>query len=375
MDNSEIINIDPPTPLPLTTIEVFDDSPSALAKLLSKDETTATRVIELLGGFEEFKPFVRDKELLDISNEDFKATLIAVIDRIIKFLDRVMEDLFDGSLAIGLTFDKILFRVEELSTLTRTTARRSREPNFSVKTRTQNLCVRYRPITEVQGLIANLKNLELISKSFFDYQNEQLIKAAFHIPQDVSNRQQLNDFARLLMSNNPVGMTTTNPLYTHRGFRHESLHLMGNHQLVITDQAPNTEDLERMFGISIKLDHSERDPLPVPSEINFQHFSPSIQVTVLRQIEKIAENMSRASGMNIRHRRKERIKAMSNTVKTIRNKLAADRVENTNEDVLRSFIEVLERYIDWLANPYLGLLALSARNLNAALNVCELNIK
>ncbi|BEG72740.1 hypothetical protein [Pseudomonas phage vB_PaeM_PS119XW] len=360
---------------PPEEIVVFDDSPAALSALLEKDEVTANRILDLIGGFENYPMFERESHLLDLGCEDFKGTVVGILDKVIAFLNRIMEDMFDGSLALSLAFDNILLRVEELNTLTRTTARRSKEPTFDVTTRIQNLCVRYKAINEVQGLIANLKNLEQIGKQFFDYNNEELIRAAFHIPQRITTAEELNKLVETIMLSNPVKMVSSNPLYSHRGYRHESLHLMGNYQVVVLDKSPEATGIDRMLGISVKLDNSERDPLPLPDLIKFQHFSGPVQITVLRQVEKMAEMFNRASGMSIRHRRKERIRSMLNIVKGIRNQIVNDQVEGADEAILRQFVEVLERYIDWLANPYLGILALAGRNLNAVLNVCRSNIK
>ncbi|AEH03525.1 internal head protein [Pseudomonas phage PhiPA3] len=374
------IELDLDTPIikqPIAEPDYNNVTAEKLSELMETSPEIAAKIIELMGSNEayaEYKHALRQTLSLDVSTEDFKEEFAKLLDRILAFLKAMAKDLFDGTAGMALTMERIMLRADRLQTDARSVARRDKATTFKINTRIQNLCVRYRPITEVQGLFSALRNLDIVARTYYEFQNSQMLSASLRIPNVINNEGELANVIETIMSVNPVGMAANNQLFRHSGYRHESIHLLGNRQLVVVDKRPDGGQVDRLLGIEVKLDDSERDPLPLPEEITFQRFSTSIEVSLLRQVVKTAEMLNRANNLSTRHRRRDRINQLTAIVNKVRDNLQTDQLRDVSEDSYRLFVRVIEAYIDWLANPYLGFMALCARDLTAILNVCEANI-
>lgn len=361
----------------METEKVFFESPEYLSDLLESGEQEAAKVLELLGSSEEYKSVRRELDNvlnLSYSNEDYKDVLLTLLDKIIQFLKSLAKSTSDGSLAMSITYERILMRVRRLFTETNVSSRHSKESSFAVKTRLQNLCVRYKPISDVQLLITSLKNLDNVSKTYFNYINNDILPAGNDIVTNIRSDKDLQEIVGKLERINPLNMANENSYFSDRGYRIESLHLMGNHQLTISNGRPDASGSDKLLGINVDLVTSEFDPLPLPEVINFEKFGITTQKTVLRLVESIATNLNKYTTISVRHNRQRNIDRLVTHITSIRNGVANTGIDSTQKELYDNYILLIEKYIDWLSSPYLGLLALSSRNLSATLNVCESNL-
>lgn len=307
---------------------------------------------------------------LEAHDENYLSRLL---DALIKFLVRMMEDIKDGSLAINVNLHRIITRAELIDTSSRTTSRANSNPTFTVTTRIQNLCINNRPINDPQRLMMYLKSVDQIIRNYFKYQEEELLKVIPLITQLSPRRPGDLDRLIALMKNVSPIKFAEGAGFSKDGHRMVGPHLLGNQQLLVISKAPDSNQIENLIGQEFVLQPSDLTPKAVPNEIVFNVFAGTTERSIIHQVLVTSRDLVNRIGLMARTRRSNRIKDIISQLELIRNDVVKGNYDGDDLTSATSFIQLLETFNNWLVNPYLNLLSLSCRNMSAILNVCEAN--
>lgn len=305
--------------------------------------------------------------------KDDTGLLSRLINALIKFLIRMMDDLTEGTTAVSLNLNRIITRAENINTASRASSRVNREPVFKINTRIANLCVNFKPINDPQRILMYLKTVDQIVRNYFKYQDEQLLSVIPVITQlNPASPTDLDQLLSILGNVSPVAFARG------AGFSDETNrmvgpHLLGNQQLLVLNKNYDGDQVEQLTGQEFVLQSSDHEVKAPPLFIQYDVFARTIEQSILRQIIATSRDLAARIGMLARHRRSTRVKAIVTYLEVIRKNVEQNRYEGEALVNATAFITLIEAYDNWLVNPYLNLLALSCRNMSAVLNVCEAN--
>lgn len=353
------------------------EDPRHIAELLFNDNVElSNRALDLLNGFEDYSELKRDIAQIEdlISLENFGDTVVKLIQRVIEHIKKIIQKIIDSGPVLTAAATYVNFRAENIKVESRGLARKNTSRKFVVTSRIQNLCTRYNPITNAPNLLANLRQLDLIVSSYVNGLNTVIIKPAANVPSYINTAINANELASLMLAASPTHLAVPE-LYSATKGRFESMHLMGNHQIVINVNKTGSDDpYEQVKDISVRLVPFEDNPRPLPTSIEFERFNLQSQDSIIKRVLNIVNNIQTANGDNVRLNRTTRIRSLKESLERLERELATTNDAAVRENA-RKLIVLVETYIDWLAVPYLDLFALTMRNLTATLNVCEANLK
>lgn len=299
--------------------------------------------------------------------------LSRLIDGLIKFLVRMMDDLTDGSTAISLNLNRVITRAENINTVSRTTHRNNKGSSFKIETRLANLSVNFKPVNDPQRLLMYLKTSDVIIRNYFKYQEEELLKVIPSITRmNPGSSTDLDQLVAILNNVSPFAFASS------AGFNADNNrmigpHILGNQQLLVLSKTPDGDPIEQLTGQEFLLQSSDHEVKAPPPFIEYDVFARSIEQSILRQIISTAHDLASRIGMLARLRRSNRVKEVVTYLDLIRKDINQDKYQGEALENAIAFIKLIEAFNNWLVNPYLNLLALSCRNMSAVLNVCEAN--
>lgn len=349
--------------------------PSVMSDLMEVDDALAKDILYLVNGIEHYRnPKHISHKGFSLSLEDENSGgLSKLIDALIKFLIRMMDDLTEGTTAISLNLNRIVTRAEAINTSSRAERRVNKEPKFKIETRIPNLCVNFKPINDPQRILMYLKSVDVIIRKYFKYQEEDLLKVIPSIIQlDPAAPQHLDQLVAILNNVSPTAFANGSG-FSNDGYRMVGSHLLGNQQLLVLSKNANSDPVEQLTGQEFILQPSDTEPKAPPDYLEFDVFARTIEQSILRQIIVTSTDLANRIGMLARMRRNGKVKDIVKYLEVIRTGVAQGKYEGEALQNATSFILLLEAFNNWLVNPYLNLLALSCRNMSAILNVCEAN--
>lgn len=342
---------------------------------LEQDETIYHKLSKLIAGLEYYdNPKHVTPRGLSLSLEaDDSGFLSRLIDALIKFLIRMIDDLTEGSTAISLNLNRIVTRAENINTASRATRRVNKDGKFKIETRLPNLCVNFKVINDPQRILMYLKSVDVIVRKYFRYQEDDLLRVIPIITRlNPAGEGDLDQLIAILNNVSPFAFANSAG-FSDDGPRMTGPHLLGNQQLIVISKTPNGDPVERLTGQEFVLQPSDTEPKAPPEFIEFDVFARTIEQSILRQVIVTASELATRIGMLARMRRNNRVKEIVSFLEVIRNDVNAGKYEGESLQTATAFIQLLEAFDNWLVNPYLNLLALSCRNMSAILNVCEAN--
>lgn len=346
-----------------------------LSELMENDPEMAKEIVYLMGGVESFRNVNRSTRFpLSISVEEGNYNIKAVIEKIIGYLVSLLEDIFSGSTAGALAVEGVVSRAENTLLNSRTARRNHQKNEFIIDTRIQNLSVRYRPISDPQQLLIQLRILNGVVKAVFTYLTHSVFSGFNDLIAFDPTRDNLDDLANKLVSSAP-SVLKGDSKFINNGFTINSPQLLGNQQIVINNRRPDAHALESILACNMALQTAEEQPREIADNIEYRKFGVSLEQSIIREVIDIATTLSNYNTLNRRTIRRNRLKLITQRLNNLNT--TVDSGEATEETILniRNYIRVLEVYSGWVSSPYVGLIALVHRNLTAVLNVCEGNAK
>lgn len=299
--------------------------------------------------------------------------LSRLIDGLIKFLVRMMDDLTDGSTAISLNLNRVITRAENINTASRATGRKTRDTTFKVETRLANLSINFKPINDPQRLLMYLKSSDVLIRNYFKYQEEQLLKVIPNITRlNPGSSGDLDQLVAILNNVSPFAFARSAGFSVDTN-RMVGPHILGNQQLMVLSKTPDGDQVEQLTGQEFLLQSSDHEVKTPPPFLEFDVFARTIEQSILREIITTAHDLAARIGMFARLRRSNRVKEVISYLDIIRKDVNFGKYEGETLQTATAFITLIEAFNNWLVNPYLNLLALSCRNMSAILNVCEAN--
>lgn len=346
-----------------------------ISELMELDPELARKIVQEVAGLEYYhnpRHATPKTFSLGLEAEDH-SVLMRILESLIKFIGRMIEDVTTGTTAISLNLHKIQTRAEEISTASRAARRTNKGNKIKIETRIQNLCINFKPIKDPQSLLMYLKSVDATIRKYFKYQDEELLKVIPTVTQlNATNPLHLDTLVNVLKNVSPSAFAM-GAGFAHQGSRYAGPHLLGNQQLMVITKYPQGDAVERLAGEEFILQPSDMEPKPLPEFLEFDLFPPTTEQSILRQIIATTHDLGHRIGVMARMRRNRRVTDLSNYLERIRNEIAAGQLTSEQLQTAGAFIQLLEAFDNWLVNPYLNLLALSCRNMSAVLNVCEAN--
>lgn len=362
-----------PEALPTTAVNA---SPSVLSDLLESDDLLANEILSLIGGLEHYtnhRHHTSKNFSLSLEDANEPGLLSKIIDGIIRFLVRMAKDIENGTVGISLTLGRLLDRAETINTSSRSVRRTNKSTKFDITTRIQNLSVNYRVVNDPQRLLMYLKSVDQIVRKFYQYQNDSLVNVIPGLttirPSDVDSVERM---VSLLEPVSPVSFAKTSG-FSDRGFRKDGPHLLGNQQLIVIDKNVSSEGIERLVGQEFVLQPSDDEPKGPPAKITFDSFARTTEQSILRQVIATLTDLNAKISVLSRNRRTSRVESLVSYLERLRREVDNQVYQGDSLDRANKIIQLVETYNNWLVNPYLGLLALTCRNMSAILNVCDAN--
>lgn len=347
-------------------------SPALLSALLEDNPSLAQWVMQIDGGMEDYKSATLPTRRLSLGNEDLKETVSDLLAKFIRLMENIIQDLFNGTLAATLVYEKILNRAEDALVDARTNARKTHGNTMRMDTRIQNLCVNYRPVTDVASLVSHQRNLQQVAKLFFEYQNGSALSPLANIRSTPVTPEGFTQLLNAISYASPMQLVQGNVFNTN-GYSHQTVHLLGNHKLVIMNRYPEGDAKQQLTHIEFRLQTSDPEPRELPEFIDFQRFAKPTEFSLIKQVIQFAEMVVANNTVSLRFRRQNRLQAMLTFVKEIKHGLDTGQLDENAVALRQGFIDLLGAYKNWLTDPYLNFMAYCSRDLNAILNVCEAN--
>lgn len=346
-----------------------------LSNLIESDNELAKEISYLMGGVEKFHdcnsrirmPFV-------ITREDFSDEIRSIVERILKYLTNLVVDVFDGSTAGAIAIESVITRAERVLTDGRSLRRNHNKKDFVVDTRIANLCVKYRPIVDPQQLLIQLKILNATLRTVFTYLTHSVFVGYESLIRFDPMVDNIDDLASNLLSSSPF-VLAGDARFTNTGFKITSPQLLGCQQIVITNMKADSAPLEQILGCYMSLNTAEQEARPVPESIKYDKFGLSLEQSLVREVINTATAIGNFNTLNKRSIRRSRLTLITNRMTDLVRQLDNGEYDEEQMLTVRNYIRVLEAYSGWIGSPYVGLIALTHRNLTAILNVCEGNAK
>ncbi|ARV76773.1 virion structural protein [Pseudomonas phage Phabio] len=356
-------------------VGVLPGNAALLSDLSEQSDELSKEISYLLGGVESYRDINhRSRFPLVITREDFSVDIKGIIERILNYLKNLVKDIFDGSTAGALALEGVLTRAERVLVDGRSIRRNHAKRDFVITTRIANLSVRYRPISDPQQLLNHLKVLNSTLRTTFTYLTHSVFTGFDPLLRFDPLVDDINELARLLQSSAP-SVLADDARFSNQGFKITSPQLLGCQQLVITNRRADSSPLEQILGCYMSLETAEKEARAVPDSIKYEKFGLSLEQSIVREVISIAGTIGGYNTLNRRSLRRNRLASLTDRMSALSNQL--DNGEYTSDQMtsIRNYIRVLEVYSGWIGSPYVGLIALTHRNLTAILNVCEGNAK
>lgn len=351
-------------------------NPKVLSDLLEADDLLAAEILTLIGSVEHYR---NDRHrstkqfALGLEADEDQNLFMRMLETLIRFLSRMIEDIANGTAGISLNMTKIVNRAEQINTESRANHRVNKDGKFKIETRLQNLSINFRIINDPQRLMMYLKSVDQMVRKYYRYQDEELLKV---IPAIMTIRPTdsgaLDTLVNLLNNVSPVGFALANG-FNDQGSRLMGPHMLGNQQLIVLNKNPGGEPFEQLIGQEFLLQPSDAEPKSPPEFVEFDVFARSIEQSILRQVIATATDLANRIGVMARSRRATRVGDLIKYLDAIRRELANGTYKDADLQTATNYILLLEAFNNWLVNPYLSLLALMSRNMSAILNVCDAN--
>lgn len=360
-------------PAPTTAVNAAPDVMSALMELSPE---ISDEILELVHGIEHYKNIRLYKSRqfqLGIESEEQTSVISRLIDALISFLTRFMNDVFEGTASLSFALGKVVNRAELISTESRTTRRTNRKDEFKVDTRIQNLCVNYRPINDPQQLLMIMRSNDQLIKSYFRYQNVEL-------PETITQLVRIDPASETAVIEMVEVLTKVSPMVKAASFQLTgdsaslgSIQLLGNQRLHAMSKNSTGAVVEQLAGQEWLLLPSSDQPRPLPQHITYQTFASTIEQSLLRQVISTSTDLESNFGIVSRNRRASRVADLKRYLERLRNGIVTKRYDDEASERATQLIRMLEAYSAWMVNPYLNMMGLYIRNANAVLNVCAAN--
>lgn len=348
-----------------------------LHDLLSEDDLLSAGIISNVGSVELYhNPKHVTPRLFQLSledNSDSENMFSKLLDALIQFLIRMIDDISSGAMGISVSLNRLVNRSEALMTSSRTSRRANKSDKFKVDTRIQNLCINYKPVNDPHRILMYLKSVDALVRKYFKFQDEEMLRA---IPAIMtlrpSNVGAVDQLVNILKNTCPVSFADAAG-FSGDTYRKVGPHMLGNQQLVVLNKNPDGDAVEQLLGQEFILQPSDSEPKVPPQFIEYDTFASTIEQGIIRQVIGTATDLSNRIGMLARARRASRTQDLVKYLQVIHNDLTRGEYDGVNLESATQFIKLVEAYNNWLVNPYLNLLALMVRNMSAVLNVCEAN--
>jgi hypothetical protein len=352
------------------------DTAEALADLLASTDDPDILSDEL-GSLEWYTPIQRELQYLhaNIGLEGFGDSLLQLLNRLIAMIKRWLKLFNDSELRLSVSTDMMFVKLEQLKEIARSSGgkRSSTAREFSIESRIPNLCVKYRPIKDATTLLNSLSVLYAVSKCYFTTHQEGVLVPVNSVVTLANSNGTLETVSDQILAVNPLQMVQGS-VWRERNGRQESMHLMGNHKLVIHDDGQNGTSDERIRGMSVELMPSIPEPEPMPAEIHFEYFSYSMWNTIVQRIEQVGRLLLDSNNMSKRNARRNRMNSLLSAIERIRDQIQNPVPGLRSEEESRALVAVIETYVSWVIDPYIGFYSYVLRDLKAATNVCEGNL-
>jgi hypothetical protein len=357
------------------TDPIYNDmSPADLAALIaSADPEETNELIDLVGGlemFQEYRAFT-DEPLWDISQEDYREKLAALLERIIAFIKRWIREITSADLRMSVSTMYYQTLVDNVRVEARSRVNKKQGASFTIESRVPNLCVNYRPLKDSVAILNALTSLEKIVGLYFRTYVPKVLDNARGIITAAATLSQTASVAQLMSHVAPTN-TFTGDVFRTVGTHTESLHMMGNHKLVITNNAGMGDQVDQLTGIRIKLDQSQLTPPPQPAVIDIPYFDVSTVNTITGKLDTILNHLAYSNTGRYRSMRRHALTDLATTLERAKNNLVND--PRVDEDRVKEITSLLETFIAWIADPYVGFYAYILRDVRAVINVCAANI-
>lgn len=346
-----------------------------LSERMESDKHLEEEIIYLSGGVESYRNLNQKTRFpLSVSTEEAKFDLGAIIERILRFLNNMVKDVLDGSTAAAMGIENIIDRAEEVLLDGRSQRRNHQLHEFIIDTRVQNLCVKYKPISDPQFLLIQLKTLSSVVSAVYAYLNHSVYGCFEEVIKFDPFADDIEELALKMLPCSPASMAG-NPKFANQGMAIYSPQLLGNQQIVIDNKRPDSSPLDQILACCMSIQPAEREPRAAPPEIKYTKFGLSLEQSLVREVIGIATKLSDVNTINRRTVRRNRLTLITERLNYLNKRITDITLDEPSIVHVRNYIRVLEVYSGWIASPYVGLIALTHRNLTAILNVCEGNAK
>jgi hypothetical protein len=352
------------------TDEELGNNAKYIAELLSVDNDNALSVLRLVDSVESYEQHpVLDMDLFstEISQEDLANNSLRALKTIFGWTKSIAKQVFNEMTNYELVARYLAFHAANIKTLARDRRQSSQFNNkpLVVATRIANLSIRYEPLKDAAGLLTAMRIMTNITKDYYGYNNDDLLKVADRLPSLIHDADLLQG---ALVNASPAKLFRSTSFYSgSEPDTHVTGHMLGCHRMSIKTQY-STGLLDQRF--TVRLVPSDTTPRPVPSQIEFKRFTVQAMDQVLNQVIDLTSFLQEINTPMIRQRRMARIERIS----LLSSKIARE-IESGQFDAERhrKVIALVNQYNDWIITPYKELYGLVCRNVRAVLNVCELN--
>lgn len=356
------------------TVGVMPANTQLLSNLIESDDELAKDISYLMGGVECYKDInQRTSFPFSYSNEAIAFDSGKVLARVIAYLRNMIKDLFNGSLAGSLAIESLISRAERILLDGRTVRRNHTNREFIIDTRIANLSVNYKPISDSQQLLIQLKTFNEVAKSIYNYLTYSVFIGFDSLIKFDPFTDDIDLLAATLQTSSPA-VLANDVRFNNKGFSINSPQLLGCQQIVIANRNPDGAALEQILSCALSLQPSSKDPYDLPELIRYDKFSLSLEQSLVREVISAATLLSSYNTINRRATRRNRLELINTRLTEISHKVTDD-LDPATTATLRNYIRILETYTGWISSPFVGLMALAQRNLTAVLNVCEGNTK
>lgn len=352
------------------TDEELGMNPKYIAELLSTDDESTLSVLRLLDSVEDYEtehPISTDLFSMEFSQEDLMSNSVSALKTIFNWSKKVAKTVFSEMTNYELVARYLAFNAANIQTLSRDrrTSQIYDNKPMVINTRIANLSVRYEPVKDVPSLLTALRIMVNVTKDYYSYNSEELLKVADRLPQLLSN---IDQFESTLHNCSPAR------LFRSSSFRqgtdpslHVSQHMLGCHRVSIKTQSSNGV-LDNRY--TVRLVPSDINPRPLPAQIEFRRFPLPAMDQVLRLVIDLAEYLQEINTPMIRQRRMARLERIAMVTQKVAKEIESGNFDSEHH---RKVIALVNQYNDWITSPYKELYGLVCRNLRAVLNVCEIN--
>ncbi len=365
---SEIVELAPTT--------AVNAAPDVMSTLMELSPEISDEILELVHGIEHYKNIRINKQKLfslSLESEDQSSLVSRILDALIRFITRFIKDVYEGTATLSFSLGKIHNRAELINTTSRTTRKTNRSDSFIINTRVHNLCINYKPISDPQQLLMQLKSNDLVCRNYFRYQNVHLPEV---IPKllriDPRSETSVLDLVSIL---NPISPISVAEAFNFSGDNTSrvSVQLFGNQRLHALSKNPVGDLVERLVGQEWLLLPASDNPRPIPESVKYSVFAASIEQSILREIINTTADLEANFGIVSRNRRATRVDDLTRYLEKLRNGISSGQYTEEVLERTNQIVRLLEAYCTWLVNPYLNMMSLFIRNATAVLNVCESN--